>query len=101
MSRVLLLFPTHTYRASAFLEAAARLGIDVVIGSEQAHVLSGDNPGGFMALDFQDLEAATEHGICVTNVPDYCLEEVSDHTMLLILALYRKLLPTVAAVTCS
>lgn len=39
-----------------------------------------------------DVKAATEHGICVTNVPDYCLEEVADHAMTLLLALARKLL---------
>jgi len=38
-----------------------------------------------------DLDAATEHGIYVTNVPDYCLEEVTDHSMAIILACARKL----------
>lgn len=39
-----------------------------------------------------DIEAATEYGICVANVPDYCLEEVSDHAMALILGCARKFL---------
>ena len=43
-----------------------------------------------IGYDNVDIDAATDHGICVTNVPDYCLEEVSDHTMALILALARK-----------
>src|SRR4030042_419957 len=38
-----------------------------------------------------DLVAATERGIYVTNVPDYCLEGVSDPTMALLLACARKL----------
>lgn len=38
-----------------------------------------------------DIVAATESGIMVANVPDYCLEEVSDHTMALILASSRKI----------
>lgn len=38
-----------------------------------------------------DLQAATDVGIVVTNTPDYCLEEVSDHAMALILACARKL----------
>jgi len=38
-----------------------------------------------------DLEAATEHSILAANVPDYCLEEVSDHAMALILASTRKI----------
>ncbi len=38
-----------------------------------------------------DVQAATELGIMVVNIPDYCLEEVSDHTMALILACTRKI----------
>lgn len=40
-----------------------------------------------------DLEAATALGITVANVPDYASEEVSTHTVALILALVRKLVP--------
>ena len=35
MPRILLLLPTGTYRAADFLAAAARLGVDVVVGSER------------------------------------------------------------------
>ena len=38
-----------------------------------------------------DLEAATEQGILVTNMADLFWEEVSDHTMALILACSRKI----------
>lgn len=38
-----------------------------------------------------DLEAATENGVCVLNVPDYCQDEVSNHTFSLLLACARKL----------
>ena len=37
-----------------------------------------------------DLEAATEKGICVVNVPDYCMDEVSDHAFALLLSCARK-----------
>lgn len=37
-----------------------------------------------------DLAAATERGICVSNVPDYCVDEVSDHTMALLLTCARQ-----------
>jgi len=37
------------------------------------------------------VEAATRKGIAVCNVPDYCTEEVADHTLTLALALVRKL----------
>jgi D-3-phosphoglycerate dehydrogenase / 2-oxoglutarate reductase len=42
-----------------------------------------------IGLDTIDLAAATEAGIIVTNVPDYCIDEVSDHALALILALGR------------
>lgn len=35
------------------------------------------------------VDAASRHGIVVTNVPDYCLDEVADHTLALILATAR------------
>jgi len=38
-----------------------------------------------------DVKAATDCGICVVNNPEYCLEEVSDHAMALLLSLARKL----------
>ncbi len=38
-----------------------------------------------------DVEAATDNGVCVGNNPEYCLEEVSDHTMALILSLARRI----------
>lgn len=38
-----------------------------------------------------DLQMATKKGICVANVPDYCVDEVSDTALGLILACARKL----------
>jgi D-3-phosphoglycerate dehydrogenase len=43
-----------------------------------------------IGYDNVDIAAATERGICVANNPYYCLDEVSDHTMALILACARK-----------
>ncbi len=43
-----------------------------------------------IGLDNIDVARATELGILVTNVPTYCLEEVSDHAMALILACARR-----------
>jgi D-3-phosphoglycerate dehydrogenase len=45
-----------------------------------------------IGVDMVDLAAATERGIPVCNVPDYCIEEVSTHTMAFVLALNRHLL---------
>lgn len=44
-----------------------------------------------IGVDNVDIAAATEAGIAVTKVPDYCVEEVSDHALALLLALVRKI----------
>jgi D-3-phosphoglycerate dehydrogenase len=44
-----------------------------------------------IGVDNVDIAAATSAGIVVTRVPDYCIDEVSDHTMALLLALARKI----------
>lgn len=51
-----------------------------------------------IGVDNIDLEAATHAGIVVTNVPDYCVEEVVAHTLALLLALHRRLFEGDAAV---
>jgi D-3-phosphoglycerate dehydrogenase len=43
-----------------------------------------------LGVDNIDINAAAALNIVVTYVPDYCLQEVSDHAMALILALARK-----------
>jgi D-3-phosphoglycerate dehydrogenase len=44
-----------------------------------------------LGVDNIDLVAAKEKGIAVNYVPDYCIREVSDHAMALLLALIRKI----------
>ncbi|QSQ08288.1 Hydroxypyruvate reductase [Koleobacter methoxysyntrophicus] len=43
-----------------------------------------------IGFDNIDIKAAAEKNIIVCNVPDYCTDEVSDHTIALILSLVRK-----------
>jgi len=44
-----------------------------------------------IGVDNVDLAAASKARILVTNVPDYCVDEVSDHALALILSLARKI----------
>jgi len=61
MPRVLLLSTTTSYRAGAFLEAARKLGVDVVVGSDQPQALAALHPAGHLTLDFSDpVRAAQE-----------------------------------------
>ena len=45
---------------------------------------------GSVGVDMVDVEAATKAGIVVTNVPDVFIEEVADHTLMLLLAAARR-----------
>jgi D-3-phosphoglycerate dehydrogenase len=47
-----------------------------------------------IGVDNVDLEAAKRAGIAVANVPDYCVDEVADHTLALALALGRQVFTT-------
>ena len=44
-----------------------------------------------VGLDNIDLAAAAEHGVAVSHAPDYCVDEVAEHTVALLLALQRRL----------
>ncbi len=43
-----------------------------------------------VGYDSIDVQAATDHGICVCNLPDYCQPEVATHAAALLLDLCRK-----------
>lgn len=46
-----------------------------------------------IGVDNIDISVCTELGIIVTNVPDYCIDEVTDHAIGMIIALNRRLIP--------
>jgi len=46
-----------------------------------------------MGYDGIDIDAASEQGICVANTADYCLDEVAEHTIALMLACERRIIP--------
>jgi hypothetical protein len=57
MARVLLLVPASTYRATDFLVAAGRLGLDLVVGSDGALPLSSRL---LIRVDPGDLQASVD-----------------------------------------
>lgn len=57
MSRVMLLIPTRSYRAPDFMEAAARLGVEVVVASDARSPLASLTKGRSLAVDFVDADA--------------------------------------------
>lgn len=72
--------------ADAVLVTYAKLGGDLLRQLKRCRAI-----GRFgLGVDNIDLAAAAEMGITVTYVPDYCVREVSDHAMALLLALARK-----------
>ena len=46
-----------------------------------------------IGVDNVDVDAAAKQGIPVCNIPDYCVDEVADHTLAFVLALTRKVVP--------
>ena len=58
--RILLLLPTRTYRATDFLEAAAKLDVEVVVASEEAATTADLSPRHTLVLDFSAPTVATQ-----------------------------------------
>lgn len=73
--------------ADALLVTYARITADMIQQMPRCRIISRFGIG----VDNVDLQAATGAGIVVTKVPDYCIDEVSDHTLALLLALVRKI----------
>src|SRR5215470_449310 len=73
--------------ADALLVTYAKITADMIQQMTRCRIISRFGIG----VDNVDLEAATAAGIVVTKVPDYCIDEVSDHAMALLLALVRKI----------
>ena len=72
--------------ADAVLVTYAKLPGDLLRELKRCKVI-----GRFgLGVDNIDIPAASALGITVTYVPDYCMQEVSDHAMALLLSLVRK-----------
>ncbi|HVX11804.1 MAG TPA: C-terminal binding protein [Pirellulales bacterium] len=72
--------------ADAILTNWARVPATVLAAAKKCRIVARLGIG----LDNIDVEFATRQGMLVTNVPDYCLEEVTEHALALILGLGRK-----------
>ena len=55
----------------------ARVGRETIQRMKQCKVIARYGVG----VDIVDVDAATERGILMTNVQDYCTEEVADHSI--------------------
>jgi D-3-phosphoglycerate dehydrogenase len=64
---------------------------EVAFGADQMDAVPGARAivTASIGYDHVDVAAAAERGIWVCNVPDYCVDEVADHTVALLLALTR------------
>ena len=60
MPRVLLLLPTSTYRAADFVRAAQRLGVEVVVGSEERQALAHEMDDRALVVPLSDVPAAVD-----------------------------------------
>ncbi|MGH9295744.1 MAG: ATP-grasp domain-containing protein, partial [Acidimicrobiales bacterium] len=54
VATILLVLPTGTYRADAYLSAAAHLGVEVIVGSEAAQALAASMGDRFVELPLSD-----------------------------------------------
>src|SRR6202790_825891 len=74
-------------QADALLVTYAKITAEMIRQMTRCRIISRFGIG----VDNVDIDAATEAGIVVTKVPDYCIDEVSDHAMALLLAVVRKI----------
>lgn len=72
--------------ADAVLSCYTRFSEELVRTMQQCKIIARSGIG----VDTIPLKTATDMGIVVTNVPDYCVDEVADHTLALMLSLMRK-----------
>lgn len=83
--RILLLLPTKTYRAKAFLSAASQLGVAVAIGSDQPQTLSELSPRQSLVINFSKPEKATAEIVAFAQThPIDAVVGVDDDTTILV-----------------
>ncbi|MDG1990187.1 MAG: ATP-grasp domain-containing protein [Dehalococcoidia bacterium] len=60
MHRILLLLPGNTYRANAFIQAANKANVELIIGTDTNQVLSQKLPERYITLNFHELKLSIE-----------------------------------------
>ncbi len=75
----------HIVDADALIVQWANINRSLIEAMKRCRVISRYGIG----VDMVDLAAASERGIMVANVPDFCIEEVSTHTIAFLLMLNR------------
>lgn len=73
--------------ADAIMIVSAYLHAGVIDALTRCRVISRLGTG----VDKIDIAAATRKGIYVVNLPDFCTEEVADHTLALLLSVARRI----------
>jgi D-3-phosphoglycerate dehydrogenase / 2-oxoglutarate reductase len=77
----------HAADCDGIMNQYARVGARTIAAMRRCKVIARYGIG----VDIVDVDAATARNIQVTNVRDYCTEEVADHAVALWLTLARKL----------
>lgn len=72
--------------ADGILLDTVRMSAEIVRGLNKCRVINRYGVG----YDSVDVSACTERGIQLTNVPDYCAQDVSDHALALLLSCLRQ-----------
>ena len=75
--------------ADAVITQFAPINADVIGAMQRAKVIVRYGIG----YDNVDVGAAHKRGIPVCNIPDYCIDEVADHTLAFILGVTRQVVP--------
>lgn len=84
MARILLLMPSSTYRAPDFIEAAHRMQVDVVVGTDRKQILAEGAPGNNLTLDFRSPdETARQVADFAQRYPLDAVVGVEDETAIL------------------
>lgn len=78
----------HAKKSDAILSGMARIDRKVIDTLEQCKIIVRFGTG----YDTINVPSATSRGIMVSNIPDFCMDEVSDHTMALLLVAARKII---------